>query len=155
MPTANRRGRQSEDLSGSQFPVLGPSGHSNPGGSPLDFNGRRFLFGVDDRDLPAELFDVEITGRAQGSLGDLLDCIPMRQSGRIPTPDWEAGLLGLGNSRFRQLDPAPNSQLAQWRINARPLRDEVTGPWIQQYLVVQEVYRQYNGPAAERWEEGD
>lgn len=147
-------GRQSpEDACGYSdgFPIFGPSGRSNPGGNPPRYNARNYLPGVNDGDLPAELFDVALVGRPQIACQE--QCQPGIQMGRIPTLEWEMAFLGINNSRFRQLDPAPNSDLAVHRINARPFRDEVAFLWAQNFLVTQEVYRQYNGPNADRWEE--
>lgn len=131
------------------FQIRGRSGERSPDFPRL--NARFFEPGIADGDLRTELFDV--LPQSKPGVACQEQCQPGIQQGRTPTPEWEMAFLGLGQSRTRALDPDPNSDLAVWRIYNRPFKDEVSGPWIQQFLITQETYRQFNGPNADRWEE--
>lgn len=74
------------------------------------------------------------------------------EPGRRPTPWWEYGNLGLGQSRSRMLDPEPSAALAQHQISFRPFNMEpATRFWPE--AITQEVYAQYNAGYGELWGE--
>jgi hypothetical protein len=68
---------------------------------------------------------------------------------RSPTPGYEYGLLGLGNSQERIQDPRATQDMAMWRINTRPFNEWVTGPWLG--AIIQETIRIHMGPIKTPW----
>lgn len=69
--------------------------------------------------------------------------------GRTPTPGYEYGLLGLGNSQRRIQDPRSTQDLAMWRQYTGSLGEWVTGPWLG--AIVQETLMMHMGPIRTPW----